>query len=649
MLSGSHSAIIASIIAACVNAAAIASLEPMPPKLYTRVLQHVYDAGHFLGLGLLCAGLCAIHAALGRRRSVAWVGLFLVVLAVSVAVLPADLQNACARYAEGRGAWAYPTFLSAGVALCALTVPVAWGLGRLVARRWIRWIGVLLSVAAFGANAVLLPADYRAIHLFAALVAGALLGSALVGAEPPRRVASAFRRLRFLAVPARAVGAVAAAVTLVAAPPPTVSAALIASEGSVLQPFLGALHEDLRAEEPHLTPGQEPWFTSRVSAPPVPATEPSVLPPSPIILMFSIDGIREEVLRSGKYDKTLPVLSGLRARSVWFRNARSPGSGTAHTLSSIFMGTYYCQQYWSTMEGNRALWPHADPTVRFPELLQKIGVSTVTYASAPWLVGSFGVVRGFAEETYVKRSRTYYTHSQPIVDRILPRLESQGPEPLFLFVHFLDPHAPYDLSSVKGPDFNRYVGEIGVVDAQIGRIMRLVESSALAARTSVIILSDHGEAFGEHGRRTHQNSVYEELLRVPLFMMIPNVKPRVVDDPVSLIDLGPTILDMFHQPTPGYFMGQSLQGHLRGEPSLLTRPIMAETRLMRALITPQKMKVIVDDRVHSVELYDLKTDPGELRNLADDDALLQEPLAQLRKLLDVHTIVRPGYKPPYRQ
>lgn len=121
----------------------------------------------------------------------------------------------------------------------------------------------------------------------------------------------------------------------------------------------------------------------------------------------------------------------------------------------------------------------------------------------------------------------------------------------------------------------------------------------------------------------------------------------MVNDLVSLVDLGPTILDTFGLPTPGHFMGQSLVPYLEGREPSLTRPIIAETRLMRVLVTPDRLKLIVDTRSKRRELYDLNVDPLELHNLADDPALLAEPLAFMNKFFEVHTLDRDGYRPPF--
>src|SRR5690606_28869099 len=136
-----------------------------------------------------------------------------------------------------------------------------------------------------------------------------------------------------------------------------------------------------------------------------------------------------------------------------------------------------------------------------------------------------------------------------------------------------------------------------------------------------IVSSDHGEAFGEHDTWEHTKTLYDEMIRVPLLVRGPGVVPRVIDEPVTLLDLGPTVLDVFRTPIPAAWAGQSLVPLLAGatgREAELERPILAEGRRRRAIVMPDGMKVIVDLRRKLVEAYDLAADPGELDDVWDD-------------------------------
>jgi arylsulfatase A-like enzyme len=247
------------------------------------------------------------------------------------------------------------------------------------------------------------------------------------------------------------------------------------------------------------------------------------------------------------------------------------------------------------------------------------------------------------------RSSQSKGEASDLVAALDARLGTIGDGPAFLFTHFMDAHFPYDKGRADGSPKDRFVSELSIVDREIGRLRRVLARLPIASRTTLIVTADHGEAFGEHGRTQHGTTVYEELLRVPLLIRSPGVAPREVSEPVSLVDLAPTILDLNGIATPGSYMGQSLVPFLRGASPALTRPILAEGRLKRALIFPDGMKAITDERRGTVELYDLVNDPKELRNLASEGAAdVEARVGALDTFFAARGLDRHGYKPPYR-
>ncbi|MEJ7730682.1 MAG: sulfatase-like hydrolase/transferase [Polyangiaceae bacterium] len=297
----------------------------------------------------------------------------------------------------------------------------------------------------------------------------------------------------------------------------------------------------------------------------------------------------------------------------------------------------------------RFLYAAEDPAPRFPELLRDAGVTTVSFPSLQFLAQSFGVVRGFQEETMIAVGRRH-APGREVVDPLLARLEKVGAEPFFAFVHLTEPHSPYDRGGTEGSPRDRYLAEIGVADAQVARVSRLLEQR-FRGRGYLLVTSDHGEAFGEHGTTHHTKTLYDELLRVPLLVRGPGVRARRIERPVGLIDLGPTVLDIFRRPIPASYLGQSLLPLLAGDDGAeLTRPLLAEGRLRRALITGDR-KVIEDLRRTTVEAYDLARDPGELVDLFDRERARFEPdLAMLRAFFGAHGVAArdPGYSAPYK-
>jgi arylsulfatase A-like enzyme len=235
-----------------------------------------------------------------------------------------------------------------------------------------------------------------------------------------------------------------------------------------------------------------------------------------------------------------------------------------------------------------------------------------------------------------------------VVGALLERLERVGDGPLFAYVHLMEPHAPYDRGRSDGTAYERYLSEIAVADIRIGKVLAALRERC-GDRWVLIVSADHGEAFGEHGSTEHGKTLYEELLHVPLVVVGPRIAPRTVDERVGLVDLGPTILDLFGIASPAAFEGQSLAPLLAGRPASLTRPLLSEARLARAVTLPDGLKVIDDPRRKLVEVYDLSADPGETTNIFDlEPARADPPLALLRAFFAARTLRRGGYEPPYK-
>jgi arylsulfatase A-like enzyme len=384
--------------------------------------------------------------------------------------------------------------------------------------------------------------------------------------------------------------------------------------------------------------------------PDVPATSPALLPGDSIVILFVIDALRADVVAEGKYGPLLPNIEMLREESVEFSLARAPASGTIWSLASIFSSRYYSQLYWTPKPGGspKKAYPHEDQGVRFPEILQRAGVDTCLCTEMPDVKNGFGVVRGFAEE---RLARHRSKHAGPaIVSAIVRKLRAPRTQPLFLYLQLLEAHAPYKAGGEGDTPFERYIKQVSEIDAMLGTVREAIDEIGATDRTTIVLTADHGEAFGEHRTHYHAVSVYEELLRVPLLVHVPGVRPHRVDAPVTLMDLGPTVLDLFGQTTPGSYMGQSLVPFLRGDSPVLTRLIAAETgRRQRALIFPDGFKTIEDLRRHTVEAYDLANDPDEAVNLIDDpDGKADARVREMQVFFQRNAFRRIGYQPPYR-
>jgi hypothetical protein len=340
----------------------------------------------------------------------------------------------------------------------------------------------------------------------------------------------------------------------------------------------------------------------------------------------------------------------MKREGVRFTNVTAPGSQTAVSLAALFSGLYFSEERWAPYGTGRSRHPYpaGAPSPRFPELLSARGVATVDVPSLLFLRGDYGVARGFREETVLGMS-SRGASGEALTRALVDRLERVGDEPTFLFAHYLEPHSPYGVARTPGPGspFERYLSMVAVADGYLDRLLRRLEERC-GERWILFVSADHGEAFGEHGTTEHGKTLYQELLRVPLLAYGPALSAHVVDAPVGLIDLGPTVLDLFGIATPAAMNGESLVPTLSGKAAHLARPLLAEGRLKRALLLPGGVKVVEDLRRKTVEVYDLAIDPHETRNLWDGDPIRSDhALAELRRFFAVHTLTEGGYTLPY--
>ena len=212
-----------------------------------------------------------------------------------------------------------------------------------------------------------------------------------------------------------------------------------------------------------------------------------------------------------------------------------------------------------------------------------------------------------------------------------------------MLVHLFEPHSTYVTHegypiTTRGDASleQKYDYEIAVCDKFIGEILAHLDKTGLAKDTTVVIISDHGEAFGVHkfagGRMFfHGQTLYRELLHVPLMFRVPGVKGRIADDVVELIDMAPTVAALFGITPPASWRGRSLVPALAGQP-LPEKPAYAELLPADAWKHDAKSMITGDGKKHvfyrisdgAWEIYDLEADPEERKNIAATDPQAQE-------------------------
>jgi arylsulfatase A-like enzyme len=632
----------AALLLALVNAVSIAEQIPESLRFVTRLRVHLLDGGLFFCLGWLGVVTAWTRARLTTStRAPAWLLRTLFGMALGgtfgAGLLSADLAN----FVGQHDLTVSPALVGGllGLVLCG-------ALGALLGAirgRWLQGGAMLGALALAYVNPWILGGDYPSVHLAITLLSFVVLSHTVARLVPrlPRLTRAAF-----------AIAALFVAWTpieLVVAPRSVRQTVTVVSGSALpLYAMRWVPSGPSRRARP-LAFAQPEWFTSRKGRADIAPAPRTVLPDNGAVLLLTVDALRADVLATHKHDAILPNLAKIRDRSLRFTVARSPSPSTLTTATALFSGKYYSQIYFTEDRPGKVL-PLRDRSQRVPELLSRASVKTVHVRALHGIGRDSGVGRGFDEEPTTSRD---YGRAAEVVDRIVEQFDDLTRHPerrLFLYTHFIDSHAPYTLGGKRATPFDSYLAELELVDRALGRLLEALERRQLAGRCLLVVSADHGEAFGEHGMRYHARSVYDELLRVPLYFHHPHVPPRDVATPVSLIDLPPTLLDLFRIATPGDFMGQSLVPFLYGEAPALTRPIAADSgRRKQALVFPDGVKVLRDLLRDTVEVYDITKDPKETRDLTDDPTFDVEPyVAATERFFESHTLEVPGWKPPWR-
>lgn len=410
---------------------------------------------------------------------------------------------------------------------------------------------------------------------------------------------------------------------------------------------------------------------------------PRALADKPNIVVLLADSLRaREMSAYGCEWATTPVLDDLARQGILYERCASPSSWTKPSVGTIFTGlvpsvhqailnTFGVPLAERRSEGLR------ESFTTMAESLQMAGYHTYWSLENPLVQRHLGYGQGFATQDYGWPPDPV-AQTQRVIDWIRGGL----PQPFFLFVHEMDPHVPYlpearlldqlfgatradilagidpkqadlidafdfhlrrmqlqpelYLNEVRPDLENRidaegaaawrrlYAAETLGVDELFGQIIETLDTQRLLDTTHVIITSDHGEAFREHGNIMHGHTLYEEEVHVPLIVRPPGGAGGIrVPDPVSLADLYPTAATVAGAPMPPYLHGTSL---LDGDGAVLDaagRTVITETNRFsdnpddwHVTATRGTTKVYVHDRGARVEVFDLKDDPGEQRDLA---------------------------------
>ncbi len=370
------------------------------------------------------------------------------------------------------------------------------------------------------------------------------------------------------------------------------------------------------------TPGLEEFFGDGDFARAPPATR------GKNVLFVLIDALRPDHLGAHGYPRpTSPTIDAFASDAVVFERARATSSRSVRSIPSMMTGLYASQIRY----GSEYLYPGVrDENELLAETLSRHGYRNSASIGTDYFSPVHGFFQGFDEVEQLDRTGP---RNLP-VDRaleMLERLEAQ-PQPWFLWVYFFNVHLPYlrdgHPSSFGAAPMDAYDTEIQLADAQLARLLDELDRRGIRDETVVVLVSDHGEAFDEHGNQGHSFTLYEEEIRSVLMIDAPGLAPRRVQEPVLLLDVAPTLQNLLGVPAPARINGRSLVPLMTGEedrPRRWTeRPLFAEL-LPDGLFPFDQKSVIQGDRKliwwvreGRRELYDLARDPRERNDQADD-------------------------------
>lgn len=358
--------------------------------------------------------------------------------------------------------------------------------------------------------------------------------------------------------------------------------------------------------------------------------------PGSNVLLITLDTTRADHLGyAGHAAARTPSLDRLAASGVLCEAAYSPVPLTLPAHCSILSGLYPPAH--KVRNNGSYFLPTAVTTLA--EILERSGYRTSAIVSSFVLDSRFGLAQGFAvydDDFAAGAAKTYDSQrdAAAVFSAFSGWLAGNGGGKFFSWVHFFDPHAPYDPPEPYRSAFADapYDGEIAFMDHYIGKIISLLEKKKLLKNTLIVIAGDHGEAFGEHGERGHQVFCYDENLRVPLIFSAAGSLPAGLrlEQKACLVDIMPTILEYLSLPVPPSVQGRSLLPALQGR-KLPERDLYLESFFAHEALHCAPIQGIIRGRFKYLdlprsELYDLLADPGETRNLVSARAALGQEL-----------------------
>lgn len=386
----------------------------------------------------------------------------------------------------------------------------------------------------------------------------------------------------------------------------------------------------------------------------------------PNVVLIIIDTARKDHLSCYGYNRqTTPRIDELAREGVRFEEAEATAPWTLPSVASILTGLnphrhlagYAGKDPKTGQEGMTFL---SQSAITLTEVLFDAKYQTVASFQNPFVDPGFGLNRGFEIYDYFPGDNLRARRAEQVVDWAMAWIEKSRSKrrPFFMVLHLFDPHLaydplpefaapftygyqgkmhpPFDLSNdnlekarkgeitYSDPDrkfiIGLYDGELSFVDYSLGRFFDYLKLKRLYDRSLIIVTSDHGEEFWEHGSFEHGHTLYQELLSVPLIIRFPQAENQglVVKEKVSLADVTPSVIAYLGVDSALQASGKSFVKMPGAAIKPASRPLVAELNRfgdpLQALYRDQ-YKLIINTATGEIKIYDLDKDPAEKKNL----------------------------------
>ena len=349
------------------------------------------------------------------------------------------------------------------------------------------------------------------------------------------------------------------------------------------------------------------------------------------VVLISVDTLRADRIGAyGRANAGTPAIDSLAQAGTSFERAQTTAPLTLPAHTSLLTGRVLPAH--GVFNNLTFALPETVPTIA--ERLRAAGYATGAFVSAPVLASRYGLARGFEEYDdrirSIKGPNGVTGHPErsgvETVRAASTFIDRAGSRPAFLFVHLYEPHRPYAPPDDVAARFagDRYQGEVAMADRAIGQLLDALKQAGRAEHALVVVTADHGESLGEHGEATHGMYLYASTLHVPLIVNGPRfgVRSGSSDEPVSIADVAPTLLELLDIAPLVGADGLSLAKLVRGDIAPLPRQgVLAESHIPRLEFGWSGLRAWVGRDTKLIqaprpEFYETSTDPAEQHDLA---------------------------------